>query len=577
MVQGHRGRGKKGKGQRIKFIPAFLNIRELNKDVKDNYILIKTECMKTKIRIFNLLTSLFATVFLMTSCENDVAVTGIDLDKITAEVMVGSNLSLTVVFTPADATNRNITWKSSDTDVATVTNGVVTGVALGTATITATSDEKNTLTAVCEVTIIPSNGQQITVSGDITTDTRWYANARYFLSGFVYVKNNATLTIEPGTIIKGVSGTKGALIIERGSKIMAQGTESKPIVFTSDKAKGQRGYGDWGGLVICGNAPTNKHDNGTGVGIAEGGIGSYYGGTDPTDNSGTLQYVRIEFPGIPLTATANSEINGLTLYSVGSGTTIDHIQVSYSGDDSYEWFGGNVNARYLVAFRGWDDDFDTDNGYSGKVQFFVSLRDPASADQSQSNGFESDNDADGSTLAPVTGALFSNGSMFGPLVTPATAINSLYRRAMHLRRGTRISIYNTVFAGYPTGLDIDGQKGDSPAQATANELQIENCVMAGMTANFSTTYLTDAEAWYTSASRNNQIMATNDQLQITDPFNLTSPNFKPATGSPLLSGAAFTNSRLTDSFFTQVAYRGAFGTTNWTATWCNFDPQNTDY
>lgn len=527
-------------------------------------------------RFKKLLTGLLMVVGIV-SCTKDVTLTGIDLDKVTAEVMVGSDLNLTVIYTPVDATNKNISWESSNTGIATVDNGVVTGVALGAATIKAVSDEDNTLQVTCEVTVVPSNGQQITVSGDITSDTRWYANARYFLSGFVYVKNNATLTIEPGTIIKGVSGTKGALIIEKGSKIMAQGTAASPIVFTSDKAKGQRGYGDWGGLVICGNAPTNKHDNGTGSGIAEGGIGSTYGGNNPADNSGILKYVRIEFPGIPLTATANSEINGLTLYSVGSGTTIDHIQVSYSGDDSFEWFGGNVNAKHIVAFRGWDDDFDTDNGYSGKVQFFVSLRDPASADQSQSNGFESDNDADGSTLTPVTSAIFSNGSMFGPLATPATTINSLYRRAMHLRRGTRLSIYNTIFAGYPTGLDIDGQKGDSPAQATANALQIENCVMAGMTSNFSTAYLTNAEAWFTDASRNNQVMATNDLLQIADPFNLTAPDFLPGTGSPLLSGAAFTNTRLTDSFFTQTAYRGAFGTTNWTTGWCNFNPQNTDY
>ena len=543
----------------------------------DNYVITKTKKMKTKNEFLKFFTFLILMTAIVSSCDKDIALTGIDLDKISTEVMVGATQNLTVVYTPMDATNKNIIWESTAPAVATVDNGLVTGVSLGTATIKATSEENSAFQVTCEVTVIPSNGQQITVSGDITTDTKWYANARYFLSGFVYVKNNATLTIEPGTIIKGVSGTKGALIIERGSKIIAQGTEAKPIVFTSDKAKGQRGYGDWGGLVLCGNAPTNKHDNGTGVGIAEGGIGSNYGGSNPADNSGVLQYVRIEFPGIPLTATANSEINGLTLYSVGSGTTIDHIQVSYSGDDSYEWFGGTVNAKYLVAFRGWDDDFDTDNGFIGKVQFFVSLRDPASADQSQSNGFESDNDADGSTLTPVTAPLFSNGSIFGPLATPATTINSLYRRSMHLRRGTRISIYNTVFAGYPTGLDIDGQKGDSPAQATANVLQIENCVMAGMTANYSTTYLPDAETWFTNASRNNQIMATNDLLQITAPFNLTSPNFLPAAGSPLLSGAAFTNSRLTDSFFTSVAYRGAFGPTNWTATWCNFDPQNTDY
>ena len=533
--------------------------------------------MKTNLRIYNLFIILAFLLGIVTSCEKDVKVTGIELDKVVADVMVGSTLNLSVIFEPTDATNKNITWESNNTSVATVDNGVVTGVTLGTATITAISQDNMTIEAVCEITVLPSNGQQITVSGDITTDTRWYANARYFLSGFVFVKNNATLTIEAGTIIKGVSGTKGALIIERGSKIMAQGTESQPIIFTSDKPKGQRGYGDWGGLVLCGKAPTNKHDNGTGVGIAEGGIGSNYGGTDGADNSGVLQYVRIEFPGIPLTATANSEINGLTLYSVGSGTTIDHIQVSYSGDDSYEWFGGTVNAKYLVALRGWDDDFDTDNGFIGKIQFFVSLRDPASADQSQSNGFESDNDADGSTLTPVTAPVFSNGSVFGPLATPATTINTLYRHAMHLRRGTRLSVYNSVFAGWPTGLNIDGQKGDSPAQATANVLQIENCVMSGMTTNYSVTYLADTEAWFTNASRNNQVVAGNDLLQVTNPFNLTAPNFLPAAGSPLLTGASFINTKLTGSFFTQVTHKGAFGATNWTSGWCNFDPQNTDY
>jgi hypothetical protein len=429
------------------------------------------------------------------------------------------------------------------------------------------------------VAITPSTGQVINISGDITSDTKWYAAGKYMLNGFVYVKNNATLTIEAGTVIKGVSGSKAALIIERGSKIIAQGTATSPIVFTSDKPKGQRSYGDWGGLVLCGNAPTNKHDNGTGIGVAEGGIGSNYGGTNSADNSGTLQYVRIEFPGIPLTSTANSEINGLTLYSVGSGTTIDHIQVSYSGDDSYEWFGGTVNCKYLVALRGWDDDWDTDNGYSGKVQFFVSLRDPAVADQSQSNGFESDNDADGSTLAPFTSALFVNGTVLGPLVTPSTTIHTLYRHAMQLRRGTHLSIYNTVFAGWPFGLYIDGAKGDSPAQATANVLQIENSVMSGMGTNYKedATSLIGTEAWYLATNRHNEVKATNDLLQLTDPFNLTAPNFLPATGSSLLTGASFTNSRLTDSFFTQVAYRGAFGTTNWTTGWCNFDPQNTDY
>jgi hypothetical protein len=517
-------------------------------------------------------------LLLAASCAKDpIIVTGITLDKTEATVQVGATTDLASFLTPADATNLTVKWRSSSQSVATVTDGVVTGVSLGTATITAISQSDTTIKTTCAVLVTPSTGQVITVSGDITSDTKWYGNAKYLLSGFVYVKNNATLTIEPGTLIKGVSGTKGTLIIEKGSKIMAVGTSASPIVFTSDKPKGQRSYGDWGGIVICGNGLTNKHDAGTGIGVAEGGLGSTYGGTVANDNSGTLQYIRIEFPGIPLTATSNSEINGLTLYAVGSGTTIDHIQVSYSGDDSYEWFGGSVNAKYLVALRGWDDDWDTDNGFNGKVQFFVSLRDPAVADQSQSNGFESDNDSDGSTLTPITAPIFVNGSVFGPLATPGTTSHTLYRHAMQLRRGTRTSIYNTVFAGWPLGLFIDGAKGDSPAQATANTLQVEKSVMSAMTTNYVITNLATAESWYLDAARGNEIKATNDLLMLTSPFNLTAPNFLPSANSPLLTGASFTNTRLTDTFFTPVTYRGAFGTSNWTSGWCNFDPQNTDY
>ncbi len=527
-------------------------------------------------KMLSLLTGL---LLIVASCEDDpIPVTAIELDKATMMVQVGATSTLSVFITPVDADNQNIKWRTSSPAVATVANGTVTGVALGSATITAISESDTTIQATCSVVVTPATGQVINVSGDITTDTKWYAAGKYMLNGFVYVKNNATLTIEAGTIIKGVSGTKGTLIIERGSKIMAQGTATAPIVFTSDKPKGQRTYGDWGGLVICGNALTNKHDDGvTGQGKAEGGIGSLYGGTNSADNSGILQYVRIEFPGIPLTSTSNSEINGLTLYAVGSATTIDHIQVSYSGDDSFEWFGGSVNCKYLVAHRGWDDDWDTDNGYTGKVQFFVSLRDPAVADQSQSNGFESDNDADGSTLTPVTMPLFVNGTVLGPLATSTTTIHALYRHSMQLRRGTRTSIYNTVLAGWPKGLFIDGAKGDSPAQATANVLQIEKSVMSGMTENYVLTSLPGTEAWYLDALRGNEIKATNDLLMLTDPFNLTAPKFLPAAGSPLLTGASFTNTRLTDAFFTQVAYRGAFGTTDWTSGWCNFNPQNTDY
>lgn len=535
-------------------------------------------------KIIKLIITVVLITGIVTSCEKDVRVTGIELDHASADLMVGSTIDLNVIFTPADATNQNIEWLSDNPTAAIIADGVVTGVAIGEAHITAVSQDDTTKKAICEITVIPSNGQQITVTGEINVDTHWYSNARYFLSGFVHVKNNSILTIEPGTIIKGVSGTKAALIVERGSKIVAQGTISQPIVFTSDKSAGQRSYGDWGGLVICGKATTNKHDDGVGVGVAEGGIGSYYGGSDNTDNSGILQYVRIEFPGIPLTSTANSEINGLTLYAVGSGTTIDHIQVSYSGDDSYEWFGGVVNMKYIVALRGWDDDFDTDNGYRGKVQFALGMRDHLSADQSGSNGFESDNDADGSQTTPVTAPVFSNVTLFGPYAESTSDVNTLYKRAMHLRRSTQLSVYNSVFVGWPKGLILDGTVGNTPSMAANNTLQIEKCILGGMITNFEATSGTPAtpysvaeiQAYFEDASRGNI-----DNLSVADvigssPLSLTAPSLLPAGGSALLSGASFTNSRLT-TWFENVAFRGAFGTSNWASGWCNFDPQNTVY
>lgn len=522
----------------------------------------------------------------MVSCEKEIPVSFLSLDKDEATVQVGADLTLLPVIDPLNATNREVSWTSSNSSVATVADGVVTGVALGNATITAASSENPLLTAECEITVVPSTGQVITVSGDITTDTRWYAQAKYHLSGFVYVRNNSTLTIDAGTIIKGVSNTKATLIIERGSRIIAAGTASQPIVFTSDKPAGQRATGDWGGIVLCGKAKTNKHDDGEGVGIAEGGIGSKYGGTDDNDNSGVLQFVRIEFSGIPLTSTANSEINGLTLYSVGKATVIDHIQVSYSGDDSFEWFGGNVNAKYLVALGGLDDGFDTDNGFSGKIQFGLILQDPLKSDQSGSNAFESDNDADGSLLTPVTSPVFSNVTAIGPLAVTATLpAETKHEKALHLRRGTMTSVYNSVFVGFPQGLSIDGQKGNAPTRADQNELQIENTILAGMTTLYVEKTGTVAvpytvaqhQSYFTATARNNTDNMTMAEITGAGLINLTSPVLIPQAGSPLLTGASFTNARLSDTFFTITTYRGAFGTENWTSGWCNWNPQNSVY
>jgi hypothetical protein len=412
----------------------------------------------------------------------------------------------------------------------------------------------------------------VEVQGDITSSTTWTAVKKYTIKGFVYVKSGATLTIEPGTVILGDKDSKGTLIIERGATINAAGTSAQPIVFTSAQAKGSRNYGDWGGIIICGKAPVNLPG---GEGVIEGGVNVSFGGTDPADNSGTLKYVRIEFGGIAFQP--NNEINGLTLGGVGSGTTIDHIQVSYSGDDAFEWFGGTVNAKYLISHRNWDDDFDTDNGFIGKVQFGLILRDPNVADQSGSNGFESDNDGQGTDATPFTAPVFSNVSVFGPLKTSTTTVDANYRRAAHIRRNSRTSIYNSLLTGFPTGLLVDGSKCET--NATNGTLKIQKSILAGCATNFAVASGStwDLAAWFNATAFTNTTLADYTTLSIADAFTLNAPVLLPGTGSVLLSGGDFTQAPLNDAFFTAVTYRGAFGTENWTSGWANFDPQNTEY
>jgi hypothetical protein len=394
----------------------------------------------------------------------------------------------------------------------------------------------------------------------------------YTLKGYVYFTAGTTLTIPAGTIIKSDVSQKGALIIERGAKIDAQGTPSNPIVFTSGKPAGQRARGDWGGIILLGNAPTNRPLSP--APLIEGGVDRRYGGTVANDNSGTMKYVRIEFAGIA--AEPGSEINGLTLGGVGSGTTLEYIQVSYGNDDAFELFGGTVNLKNVVAYATSDDDLDFDFGYTGKIQFAVVQRRPEIADTDAGNGVESDNDGSGTLALPYTRPTLSNITWIGPNGDPNTQANLNFGNRW--RRSTRFEVRNSIMMGWPKG----GFSMESAA--TANAFKSDTSVFRNSLVHaLADPYRVDASAGgvITAAEVKAKVEAagsttyTNpNDIMLEDPFNWDKPNYMPKAGSPALSGANFSGM---DVFFNTVTFRGAFGTTNWLTGWASFTPQTNNY
>jgi len=282
-----------------------------------------------------------------------------------------------------------------------------------------------------------------TISGNINTTTTLTSDKVWTLKGYVYVTDGAKLIIQPGTTIISDIAEKGALCIERGAQIFAEGSPSKPIIFTSGKPVGERSPGDWGGIVILGKAKTNRSSEPT----IEGGIGRPYGGTNDLDNSGVLRYVRIEYAGIA--ALPNSEINALTLGGVGSGTIIENIQTIYANDDAFEFFGGTVSPKNLYAFATADDDYDFDFGYTGTVSNSIAKRDPLFVDNGDAgNGVECDNDGVGSPAQPYTHPKLNGMVLIGPNNASALANHNL---ALRFRRGTQFTVTNSVFFGYMKG------------------------------------------------------------------------------------------------------------------------------
>lgn len=428
--------------------------------------------------------------------------------------------------------------------------------------------------------------QNFHFTGDVTLE-----KGTYQLKGWVYVDEGARLRIPAGTVIKGDKETMAALIIEPGGYCEMKGNAQEPIVMTSAQAPGQRRPGDWGGLIVCGRGLNNQ-----GTQQIEGGPTTIHGGNVKNDNSGIYSYIRVEFAGYPFDT--DKEINGVTFGSVGSGTQIDHIQVSYSNDDSFEWFGGSSKCSYLVAYKGWDDDFDTDNGFDGEVSYCLSVRDPRIADTSQSNGFESDNNASGAETTPFTSAHFRNITLIGPMTGKNAGFANTsdyitagdmfpdngsklgkFQAAVQIRRSSKLNISNLLAVGWPIGVIIDGEKGQTVSFAKNGEFKLENCIFSGMDVlgtdknkeyeDYLYDYSTGTEdrskvsyshTFFLSGAGNRAV--EENVLGLSDPFN-AGQNYCPTN-------------MISDG---KGGYIGAFrdASDNWMSGWTNFDPQHTVY
>lgn len=420
----------------------------------------------------------------------------------------------------------------------------------------------------------PAPGSTIDVRGTIKANTTWKKDYVYRLRGYVYVTDGATLTIEPGTKIVSNKDSAGVLVIYRDAMINAQGTSTSPIVFTSNETTKQPG--DLGGVIIAGQAKGNGNHS-----VIEGGVDpaySSFGGTNDAHNSGIFSYVRIEYGGKAVNP--GDEVNGLSLYAVGSGTTIDHIQVIRGLDDAFEFFGGTVNCKYLIAYNSADDDFDMDDGYRGMIQFAISVKDPAFTDNKGttgdiSNNFEVDNvnPSNGFALSrsPITFPVLSNFTAIGP--NNAAGTSSDYGYGMRWRRGTKFILANSiVMGGQKAGLVVEHDSTGSYYNQGISKFY--NSFLHAVTSPFkvsSTGAYLDSTTLATKTLTTNfsQLFTSTAAIGLTDPFNNAAPNLKPIAGSLALTTVAkFDLTELNNAFFTKVSYIGAFdGTTDWTTGW----------
>jgi hypothetical protein len=429
------------------------------------------------------------------------------------------------------------------------------------------------------LTTMTALAQQVTVSGNISTNTTWLSDTEYILDGLVFVDSTVTLTIEAGTVIKALQNaniTSGdgasGLIIRRGAQIDAQGTADSPIVFTSELDDGTLEATDrglWGGVIILGRATTNETSQNIQIEGIPSETPAEYGGTADDDNSGTLRYVSIRHGGFSISGVPGDEINGLTLGAVGSGTTIEYVDVFANFDDCYEWFGGTVNTRYLVGAFCGDDTFDYDQGFRGKGQFWFSIQ---ATDEAGRAG-EHDGGDTNETGNPFSIPVISNVTYIGSGATSSGIGGDGNDRAFAIRDNAGGKYYNSIFTDFAgVGVNIEDLDSgeDSRARLEAGDLVFANNLWFGFSAG------NTAEAILPQDFVRNAFVGADNSIE--DPSlrgisRTTDAGLDPrlALGSPATSNADFSYAALDDDFFTPTVYQGAFGGTNWLLGWTGLD------
>jgi hypothetical protein len=403
----------------------------------------------------------------------------------------------------------------------------------------------------------------IVVTREVRGTETWTSGYYYVLRGAVFVRQGATLNIQAGTKVIGESGSLGTLIVERGGRLNAIGTREQPIVFTSDQPVGSRNRGDWGGLIINGRAPVNLAG---GLGTGEGDTG-VYGGTDENDNSGTLRYVRVEFPGVEFSP--DNELNGIAFQGVGRGSTFDYVQAHASRDDGMEWFGGTADAKHIVVSNAADDSIDWTFGWRGRVQFAVVTQRGDDAD----NGIEADGNEFNNAAAPASNPQIYNLTMCGD---PDRTEGAEGPRGAIFRRGTAFTLRNFLVTGFKsTGLQMETSSA-TIAQVTNGTTQMGAGVVwnIGVTGGSAGTPLHSSVAQYANSGRFPNVRTNVDPgLSTAGCANHVAPNFQPTGVATLAGGQLAPITPPNDGFFEVTTYIGAVVPApgdDWTKGWTAF-------